>query len=443
MACDLLVISKDAIESRRMEMDRELPYTIVRKRKIKRLVSVLVVLLLLAISYYSLRALITRTIDCSKIETAVAEIGPIEATVSASGVVIPQFEQIITAPVNSTIEAVFLRSGDSVKAGQSILQLDKEQLQLSYEKLTDELGVHKNRKQQLSLDSEKKLIDLQASYEIKELETRFIQSQHDRMKKLHEIGGAAEEDVERAALDVDIARRELSRLGQEIENQRASVRVALEGLDLQIRIQENKINEVRRQLELAEARSGRDGVITFVNENIGSPANAGDIVARVADLSSYKIEASISDIHAGTLKPGGAVRVRIGERILSGWIGNVRPTVQNGIVTFIVELEHESDPSLRPNLRADVFVVTDIKDSILRVKNGPFYTGLVDQKIFVIDEDRAIGRTVDIGVANFDYVEIRGDISPGDEVIISDTKRYRHMDEIALEGRRFEKQKKP
>jgi HlyD family secretion protein len=392
------------------------------------------ILIVLLISYYAFRALVTPALDWNKIRTSIAEWGVIEATVSASGVVVPEYEQIITSPVNSTIEAVYLKSGDSVRAGQSILLLNKDLLENSLEKLRDELKVQKNGKDQLNLDVEKKLIDLQTSYEIKELQTRFVQSQHDRMKRLFEIGGTTEENLERAALDVEIVERELNQLAEQIENQKASLAVALQGLDLQISIQKNKISETERQIDLAECRAGHTGVVTFVNENIGSSANTGDIVARVADLSRFRIEATISDIHADKLIPGGTAIMRIGEKKLRGRIVTIRPAVENGIITFIIDPDDKSDKALRPNLRADVYVVTSFQDRVLRVENGPFYTGLVDQEVFIVRGDKAIRKIVDIGVSNFDYVELQGDIAAGDEVIVSDMRKYKHMDEIEIQS---------
>ena len=414
-------------------MDRALPIEVVRKSRIKKLSGVTAVVLFVSVGFFALRAVISPTLQRDKIRAAIAERGSIEATVTASGVVVPEFEQVIISPVSSIIEKTFKKSGDSVKSGEPVLQLNKDVLQMSYKQLQDEWALKKNKKQQLKFDLERKQIDLQASHEIKKLQTQFVQSRYDRVKYLHDIGGANQEEFDRASLNLEIARRELEQVARQLENQKVSVTAELQGLDLEILIQENKIHEIRRDLELADARAGRAGVLTWVNDNLGSQVSPGDELARVTDLGSFKVEAGISDIHADKLKVGGAVRVRIGEKILAGQINSIRPAVQNGIMTFIVELEKRADRSLRPSLRTDVFVVTSYTDDVVRVKNGPFYTGLVDQEVFIIKGDRAVRKIVNIGAANFDYVEIQGDIAPGDEVIISDMRDYRHMKEIDIE----------
>ena len=415
-------------------MDREIPPDVIRKRRIKLVIKITVILLLMAGGVWALREVISPTLDARKIKTFVAEIGPVEATLSASGVVVPEYEQVITSPINSTVEKVYHRSGDSVKAGEIILEINKDLTRMSLKQLNDELEMLQNNKEQLRLELERKLIDLQASYEISNLQAQFIGTQYDRVKHLFDIGAETEENLQRADLNVKIALQEVQQWEKQIENQKAFLEAELKGLNLQISIQKNKIGEVQRELDLSDVRSSRDGVITGISDNIGSSVNRGDILVRIADLASYRVDGSISDIHADKMLIGGPVRIRIGEKYLSGRIVSIRPAVQDGVITFLVELENKAERMLRPNIRCDVYVVTSSRNNVVRVKNGPFYTGHVDQEVFVVKGDVAERRMAKIGVSNFDYVEIESEISPGDVVIISSMEKYRHMSEVKIEN---------
>jgi len=51
-------------------------------------------------------------------------------------------------------------------------------------------------------------------------------------------------------------------------------------------------------LQLAMMHADRDGVVTSIVEDAGAMIHKGDVVARIADLSSYRVDATISDIHA-------------------------------------------------------------------------------------------------------------------------------------------------
>lgn len=414
-------------------MDRELSQDVVKRAKLKRYSRLVIVIAIPVIGLLLIRAMLKPELHRSRILTSIAETGPLEATVSASGTVIPGFEQVITSPIASRVNRVFLKTGDRADSGQSILELDMESIKRTLDQSQDELRLHENEKERLSLELNRSQIDFQSRYDIKELQTRYARSERERISHLTEIGGATRVDLDQADLNVEINERELQQLANQLENQQATLKADLKSLDIKINIQKNKIDEVRRQINRAETRAERPGVVTWVNDNIGSSVSAGEVVARIADLSSFRIEAQISDVHAASLKAGGTVRVRIKDSILTGSISVIQPAVKDGVITFLVALDDSSNPLLRSNLRVDVYVVTAMKPAVTRVKNGAFYAGIVDQKVFVIKGDKAIRKTVKIGEVNFDWVEVIGDIHPGDEVIISNMKDFEHVNEVEVE----------
>jgi HlyD family secretion protein len=413
-------------------MDRELSPEVIRKNRRKKYAKIASIPIVLLLALWVFSGLISRSVSRDEIRTALAEMGPLEATITASGVVIPDFEQAVTSPIQSRVDTVFLHSGDMVQAGQAILVLNMESIRLTHTRLLNELELLRNEKARRELELRQQREQLQTEYGIKEMQTRFVASQLEREKKLLAIGGSTKEGLERAELNAAITERELEQLGEKLKNHEVASQADLHGLDLRIQIQENTIDETRRQMVLAEARADRYGVVTWVNENVGGSVNPGDVIARIADLSGFRVEAKISDVHAEKLVAGGPVRVRINDRDLPGHIASVNPAVQNGVMTFQVQLDNKADKVLRPNLRADVFVVTASKPNVLRVKNGPFYDGLMDRKVFVVKGNKAVRREVSAGASNFDYVELQGDIKPGDEVIISDLKSYLNMSEVSI-----------
>jgi HlyD family secretion protein len=67
---------------------------------------------------------------------------------------------------------------------------------------------------------------------------------------------------------------------------------------------------------------------------------------------------------------------------------------------------------LRPNMKVDVFLVTELHNNVMRVANGPAFKGASAQDVFVINGDKAEKRTVHIGLTNFDFVEIKDGLKP-------------------------------
>lgn len=415
-------------------MDRQLSDREIRNQRLKSILIVSTVGLILILLFAGFRNLITPTLKQSRILLATAEIGRIDDAVTASGTVVPEFEQMITSPIQSRIEAVFSQAGETVERGASILLLNKEFVTLQRERLIEELELLKNRKTQLNLALERNRTELQAQFDIKKLNLELLASKMGQAEHLHSIGAGSKDQLDQARLNLEIARRELSLLEQTMDNEEKTLTANLREVDLNIGIQDKSIAEIDRQLELAEIRAERSGVITWVNNDIGASIEPGSVVARIADLSSYKVVGRISDIHTARLRLGQPVRVRVNERDLEGVISGIEPTINNGIITFFVDLEEETDPELRSNLRVDVFVITAFKDEVVRVKYGPFINGPGQQEIFVVENGLAIRKTVTIGSTNLDFVEISQGVKPGAQIIISDMEKYLHRESIRIKA---------
>jgi HlyD family secretion protein len=164
----------------------------------------------------------------------------------------------------------------------------------------------------------------------------------------------------------------------------------------------------------------------------GALVRRGDVIARIADLTSFRVDGSVSDVHAGRLRPGMAAVVRVNDDTdLRGTVSEVFPTIENGIIRFTVALTNASHAALRPSLRADVLVVTQRKPRALRVKRGPFADNAARQ-VFVVRGDRAVRVPVELGLSGVDDVEILSGVNEGDEVIISDMRDYVHLSEVKV-----------
>src|SRR5690606_6029413 len=101
-------------------MDRELSASTKQARKRKRLWQLGIAAALVAAAIFGFRSLITPSISITEIRTAVVEKGPVEATITASGTVVPEHEQVITSPIQARIEQMVHSTGEQVQPGDQI-----------------------------------------------------------------------------------------------------------------------------------------------------------------------------------------------------------------------------------------------------------------------------------------------------------------------------------
>lgn len=419
-------------------MDTELAPAIANRSRNRRLLigGLIVVGLVAALTW--MRNALKTSVEADKIRTAMAEIGPVENSLNATGEVIPAFEQVITSPIRASIRRVLLTPGTSVKPGQAILDLDKSLTEIEREKLNDQLALKRNGIDQLRMKLNKSLYDAEVNDQIKLLNINRLRADLEGAKRLQKVGGSTGEDVTRAENALRVAELEKKQLENDLTYNRQSMSASLRETTLQAQIEEKNLKELSYKIKQADIVADRPGVLTWVNENIGSAVAEGEMLAKLADLASFRIEGSCSDVYADQVKTGLPVIVKVNETNLRGLITQVKPAVKNGVVQFVIQLDNNRHASLRPNMKVDVFVVTDRVTKGVRVANGPAFKGKRKQYVYVLPKGSNVAqrRDVELGLSNFDFVQIRRGLQAGEQIILTDLSEYEHLEEITIEPKR-------
>lgn len=403
-----------------------------RRRRIFTVIGISVIVFVGAVLF--LRSTIKPSLSKKDIRISVVEKGSIENTVNASGEILPEFEQVITSPISAVIQNVVVEAGNEVKAGQSILELDKEFTTIEFEKLKFQVESKRLAITKIGLELDKSFYDLKANDSIKQLQINSLAATLEDAKRLLKAGGGTREEVEQASLNLKIAQLEKRQLENDIRSKQKTMHADLRESELAAQIQEKDMFELQRKLQQANITASRPGVITWVNKNIGSTIREGESLVRIADLGSFKVTGTISDSYLDQLRSGMSVIIRISDSLLRGSVVNIHPSIQNNIVSFDISLQERNSKLLRPNMKAEVFLVTSVKSDLMRVTNGPAFKGGSKQDIFVLKDGKAVRRSVNIGLSNFDFVEITNNVSTGEQVIISDMSAYKHLQEIEIDN---------
>ncbi len=413
-------------------MDREISKQEQSRSKLKKSIPILVVLGILALAYFGMRNTLKKTGKIADFHIVTVQKGNIKSTLSATGVIIPASERVINAPVSTEIQEVLLSTGTEVNPGDIILKLDQEYTNLEYEKLKDELSLRRNNIDKLKLEYDKNLRNLDYEDQIKALQLSELQTQLTDQKRLLEIGGATEEVVESAKLQLAIAQIEKKKLENELQYRRSVNETEKNNLQLEYNIQAKKLKELRRKLEETSVKSPDRGVITWINEDIGKAVAVGEPLVKIANLNRYKVEATTSDRNSDKLQIGLPVELRIGDDRLAGQVTRILPEVINNTIKFFIALDDDNHTALRPNLRAELYIITDNKAEVLRAKRGTGLKGTKSQYVYKVVDNEAIKTRITKGLVSTEYFEIAKGLQQGDKIIISETKEYDHMDRFEL-----------
>ncbi len=368
----------------------------------------------------------------AEIRTGRVDRGPVEGIVEASGTVIPAFEGVLSSPIDARVEKILKRPGEVVRAGEEILELDTSAARLESEKIGDQLAKKVNEQRQLRISLEKSLSDLRGQIERQKLDAEALAYRADQNRKLRADGLVSEQTLKAAEVEAKKAQIELAQLQESVGSARRATDAQLEGLELDLATLRKEREDARRLLELATTRSDRSGVLTWVVPQEGVTVPRGQVIARIADLDSFRVEATVSDVHSSRLHAGQLARVMLDGQPLSGRLSAIDPTIENGAVKFKVDLDDARNPKLRNNLRVDVLVVSDARANALRVPKGPFARDDAAEKVFVVQGDHAVRRAVRLGLSGYGHFEVLEGLQPGEVVILSDMRDFEALERVKL-----------
>jgi HlyD family secretion protein len=191
-----------------------------------------------------------------------------------------------------------------------------------------------------------------------------------------------------------------------------------------------RVRLVEAELAMTVVEAPFAGVLAEVATEIGewiTPAPPGVPIPPVLDLidpSSLYVSAPIDEVDAERLSAGQQVRVALDARPgrkLAGILMRVAPFVidhleQNRTVEIEVELsDAESGVGLLPGLSADVEVIIARAEDVLRLPTTAVAEG---GKVLVLEAGRLSERTIERGMRNWLFSEVRQGLS-ADELVVT------------------------
>ena len=414
-------------------MDREIPKEVRDKERKKKFIKYGAIGVAAVVCIAVLISFMRSSVNRKDLVFSEVDNGTIEVSVSASGKVVPAFEEIINSPINTRIVEVYRKGGDSVDVGTPILKLDLQSTETEYKKLLDEEQMKRYQLEQLKVNNNTYLSDLSMQVKISAMKLNRMEVELRNERYLDSLGSGTTDKVRQAELNFNTGKLELEQLRQQYANESKVKEADLKVKELEFNIFSKSLAEMKRTLDDAQIRSPRKAILTYINNQVGAQVAEGSQVAIISDLSHFKVEGEIADTYGDRVAAGGRAIVKIGNEKLEGTVSSVTPLSKNGVISFIVQLNEDNNKRLRSGLKTDVYVMNAVKEGVLRLANASYYVGRGEYELFVQDSmDEIVKRKVQLGDSNFEYVEVVSGLKPGDKVVVSDMSSYKNKNKLKL-----------
>ncbi len=405
-------------------MDREISKEVKLREKWRRILKYSMVLVGASVFIIVVVSLMKDDVALDSLEFCEVETGNVDVSISASGVLSPVYEQIITAPINTKIIEVYAKTGDFVKEGSPLLMLDLQSAQTDYNNMVDKVKMKSYELEQQRLSNNTFLADLKMKIKVADMEYNRMLVEAGNEKFLDSIGSGTTDKVKEVQFMCKSKELGLQQLRTQYENESKERAAGYKIKELELSILKKELNEMKRTLDDAQIRAPRSATITFISNQIGAQVAQGSQVAIIADLKHFKINGEVSEMYANRVRVGNGVRVRINGNDYNGLVSNIEPTAKNGVTGFSAQLDNDSLTLFRPGLKTDVYISDGVKENAMRIRNASFYKEPGTYILYVRNGDELKLRQVELGVSNYDYVEVVRGLHVGEQVVLNDMSRY-------------------
>ncbi|MFP4225297.1 MAG: efflux RND transporter periplasmic adaptor subunit [Desulfobacterales bacterium] len=311
--------------------------------------------------------------DCVPVKTATVETMDLERKVRAIGTLEAIQRVMIRPEVAGSMEAVHFQEGSRVEKGELLFSMDDDKIQ---ERL---------KARQAALE------EARANLENAEL----VYNRRQRLYK-QDLGTAEARDEARARYKALLA--SIDRIKAEIEG-------------------------IKETLADTQIKAPFAGIIGEQRVDPGEWVDVGTPLAPLVETDRLKIAFTIAERHLGQAKPGQTLNLRapaFPDKTFTGEVYYVSPLIREDTRSLMVKAYVENpDLMLAPGGFAAVDLIVETFEQRPVIPEEALVPTRTGYLVYVVEDDQAIGRDVEIGLRQPGIAEIRKGINPGETIIQS------------------------
>lgn len=352
----------------------------------------------------------------------------------------PSKRAVIGSAVDGRVVEFPVEVGDRVKSGQPLAQLLTETVSLELAGAEAEEELRASELAELENGTRPEDVN-RAKAMLRAAETALVLSEKRlaRIQRLKTSSTASEDQLDEAVASVDNAKAML-------DERRANTELAIAGpraeqiaqARARLKIQQANVDKLKDQIKKYTIRARFDAFVVTEQTQVGQWLNRGDIVAEIVALDEVDVVANVLEIHIPYIVAGTSARIEVPALPDQLFVGKVQAVVPQGDQrsrTFPVRIRMKNmiegdKPMLNAGMLARVVLPTGPSMVRLMVPKDAVVLGGAGPRVYVVQDDPKQGKivkpiSVRLGTAEDALVEVVGDLSGGQQVVIRGNERLR------------------
>ena len=338
-----------------------------------------------------------------------------------SGQVVPMTTIQLSPRESGIVEEIVMEEGSQVKAGDVIVRLSNDNLDLEILNSEANLAEKENNLRNTLIEMEQQKMEV--SLQILQLETnvkrkgRELESQ----KRLFDDGLIGKEEYLRSEEDYTLNLKQLEVTIARAHNDSIFREVQVKQMEESLDNMKQNMQRIRRRKENLNVKAPMDGELGLLEVALGQSIGSGAKIGQINAKESYKIEAQIDEHYIDRVNAGLSATFERQNETFDAVVRKVYPEVRGGKFQTDFRFSEEQPENIRTGQTYYLNLQLGQPESAILIPRGTFYQKTGGKWIYVVSSEggKAVKREIRIGRQNPQFYEVLEGLEPGEKVITS------------------------
>ena len=352
-------------------------------------------------------------VEGTKIETV--QTTYVEDYYEAVGTVRAKNSSVVAARIMGSIVALHVREGDTVRAGQTLIEIESREAGIQVQKA--QAGV---REATDALDEvDRNIRAAESAREAAQANEKLANTTFSRYQTLFARRSVSPQEFDEVRSKLEVASAEREVADRLLQATRARQKQVLARIDQA----KADVSNARVHVGYARLTSPINGIVVSRQTDVGYLATPGAPLLTIENNSRYQLEVAVEESRLGTIHPGDQAQLEIealGDKELSGSVEEIVPAADPNSRSYIVKLSvpNVAGAQLRSGLYGKARFLSGHRQALAIPKTAITQRGQLTG-VFIVDQSGiARLRLIKTGRAFGERVEILSGLNAGEQLLI-------------------------
>ena len=330
------------------------------------------------------------------------------------------------------VQEIIVEEGAHVRAGEQLLVLSNDNLDLQILNSEAELAEKENILRNTLISMEQQKLSLRQEQLQLHTDVGRMKREFEAKQALYDEKLISREEYLRAEEDYRLASNRLQLVNERAQQDSLYRSVEIEQMQESLHNMRLNMQMIRRRKENLTIKAPIDGELGLLDVVLGQSVSQGVKIGQINSLGSYKIEAQIDEHYIDRVVAGLEATFERQDEAYSAMIRKVYPEVRNGKFKADLKFVGEQPVNIRSGQTYYLNLQLGQPEQAVLVPRGAFFQTTSGRWIYVVDADGegATRREIRISRQNPQYYEVLEGLQSGECVITSGYEKFGDSDKL-------------